>query len=164
MTARPPVLAPRGADGSPWKFCVVIAALLLGLSTSVVAHRGHAVWTDISWSGDGFEIVHRMHLVDAISINRFAGGSLAIEEMRSLALVALYIEERFTVAGESGSIVLQTIGAEIEDDFLLVYQEWKTALPAAFPQVDNRVLLDVEPQSQAFVYIKGPGISEERQR
>ncbi|WP_439102250.1 DUF6702 family protein [Congregibacter sp.] len=137
------------------------------------AHRGHAVWTDITWSGESFEIVHRMHLADAIVVNRYMGGTQPIEELRSLALVALYVDERFKLlSGESAedqavptdTIKLTTIGAEIEDDFLLVYQEWVTPLPERFPVIDNLVLLDVEPESQAFIKIKGPGLDEERER
>ncbi len=135
------------------------------------AHRGHAVWTDITWVGDRFEIVHRMHLADAISANRFMGGREVIEAPRSLARVALYVEERFQVlvgpaaAEGSGSpeLLLETIGAEIEDDFIFVYQEWVTELPERFPAVDNSVLLDIEPEAQAFLRIAGPGITEERE-
>jgi hypothetical protein len=71
------------------------AAALLLLSFNSSAHRGHAVWTDITWSGSGFEIVHRMHLSDAITASRYMGGGLPIDDLRSLALVALYVEERF---------------------------------------------------------------------
>lgn len=134
------------------------------------------MWTDITWAGESFEIVHRMHLADAIVVNRYMGGTLPIEELRSLALVALYVDERFKLlsglpandqgdtAGSGGDIELLTIGAEIEDDFLLVYQEWVTPLPERFPVIDNFVLQDVEPESQAFIKIKGPGLDEERER
>ena len=133
----------------------------------VEAHRGHAVWTDIVWSGESFEIVHRMHLADAIVVNRYMGGTQPIEELRSLALVALYVDERFALLssqGQSTAIELETIGAEIEDDFLLVYQEWTTPLPDRFPVIDNFILLDVEPEAQAFIKIKAPGLNEERER
>jgi len=154
------------------------------------------VWTDITWVEGRFEIVHRMHLSDAITVNRYMGGTEAIEELRSLARVALYVDERFTLLGDlsatqetldisrkaaldaplstavtapqaetaSTGIVLSTIGAEIEDDFMFVYQEWVTPLPKHFPIVDNFVLLDVEPDAQAFIKIKGPGLNEERER
>ena len=119
-----------------------------------------------------------MHLADAIAVNRYMGGTLAIEEMRSLALVALYVDERFEllpavseagdseagIRGSGSAITLETIGAEIEDDFLLVYQEWVTTLPARFPVIDNFILLDVEPEAQAFIKIKAPGLDEERER
>lgn len=154
-------------------FCALLFAL------PGEAHRGHAVWTDITWAGDRFEIVHRMHLADAITINRYMGGAQAIEELRSLARVALYVDQRFVIQGqgtaaiadealaeavENTGIILETIGAEIEDDFIFVYQEWVTPLPSQFPVVDNFVLLDVEPDAQAFLKIKGPGLNEERER
>ena len=145
------------------------SALLLALILSmgaleISAHRGHAVWTDIHWASDGFEIVHRMHVADAITINRFMGGKLPIDDLQSLALVALYVEERFLLSDAATDVGLETLGAEIEEDFLFVYQEWAAPLTRRFPAIDNRLLLDVEPHSQAFIRIKGPGLDEERVR
>lgn len=122
------------------------------------------MWTDIDWTGERFEIVHRMHLADAITVNRHVGGALPIEHPRSLALVALYVEERFVLGAAQKPLTLETIGAEIEDDFLFVYQEWRSDLPLRFPRIDNRILLDVEPQAQTFIKIRAPGLSEERER
>jgi hypothetical protein len=125
----------------------------------------------VAWNGEGFEITHRMHLADAIAINRFMGGREAIEKARSLARVALYVEERFLVLGSPGdspeaidSRPLRTLGAEVEDDYLFVYQEWQSPLPKRFPSIDNSLLLDLEPDAQAFIRISGPGISESRER
>jgi hypothetical protein len=152
----------QGLHGDLRGWLAAAAALLLAAVAE--AHRGHAVWTDITWAGEGFEIVHRLHLADAITVNRAMGGEVAIEELASLARVALYVEKRFDVLVDGKPVDLTTIGAEIEDDFMLVYQEWPTSLPARFPAIDNRVLLDVEPGSQAFIRIQGPGIAEERER
>ena len=156
------------ASASHWLLGALLALTCALSGASASAHRGHAVWTDISWTGDRFEITHRMHLADAIAINRFAGGDDDIEALRSLALVALYVEARFTLLNTSDTTALttqpKTIGAEIEDDFVFVYQEWEAPLPAVFPQIDNRILLDIEPAAQAFIHISGPGIDEERER
>jgi hypothetical protein len=153
------------------RFAAALAlTVLVFLTTALLvnparAHRGHAVWTDIVWAQDHFEIVHRMHLADAITVSRYMGGALPIDDMRSLALVALYIEERFVLRDSAGPVRLETVGAETEDDFIFVYQEWTPeALPVEFPLIDNQVLLDVEPESQAFVKIKAPGLNEERER
>lgn len=144
---------------------LLAAALLIALSSWAEAHRGHAVWTDITWNGEGFEIVHRLHLADAITIQRSLGDTGPIEALRSQALVALYVEERFTLLVADERVTPSTVGAEIEDDFLLVYQEWRAPLPGdRFPDIDNRILLDVEPDAQAFMIIEGPAISEERER
>lgn len=147
----------------------IFGAALLLLALQGYAHRGHAVWTDIIWAGESFEIVHRMHLADAIVVNRYMGGTEPIEETRSLARVALYVAERFELLGVAEGeadvpIGLEIIGAEIEDDFLLIYQEWITPLPEQFPVIDNFILLDVEPEAQAFIKIKAPGLDEERER
>jgi hypothetical protein len=154
----------RGARSRLPALACLVAATALLLSLHGEAHRGHAVWTDITWNGKGFEIVHRVHLADAITINRYVGGRAAIEELASLARVALYVEERFSILDRAAPVALTTIGAEIEDDFMFVYQEWPTSLPEHFPEIDNRLLLDVEPDSQAFIRIEGPGLREERVR
>lgn len=171
MTGRPLSKPWMGAEATAGSLFRARACLLLALmlaSGAGLAHRGHAVWTDITWAGDRFEIVHRMHLADAITANRFMGGREAIEEPRSLARVALYVEERFRLQAGNGAgdavAGPETIGAEIEDDFIFVYQEWITELPERFPEVDNTLLLDIEPGSQAFMHIEGPGIAEERER
>jgi len=150
----------------PWRCaCGLLAgALLLSLSSWAMAHRGHAVWTDVQWAGESFEIVHRLHLADAITIQRYMGVAGSIDELRGQAAVALYVEERFTLLLGNQRVTPTTIGAEIEDDFLLVYQEWVAPLPERFPPIDNFLLLDIEPDAQAFVHIDGPGISEERER
>jgi len=145
------------------RFC--LGAVIAVTAILAQAHRGHAVWTDITWNGKGFEIVHRLHLADAITIQRSMGDAGPIESLRSQALVALYVEDRFTLLVDGERTTPATIGAEIEDDFLLVYQEWRAPLPEdRFPDIDNRILLDVEPGAQAFMVIEGPAISEERER
>jgi hypothetical protein len=161
--ARSPLLPSRVLAAALAMTVLLLAGALV--ANPAHAHRGHAVWTDISWAGDRFEIVHRMHLSDAITVSRYMGGALPIDDMRSLALVALYIEERFVLRDSAGPVSLETIGAETEDDFIFVYQEWAPgSLPVEFPRIDNQVLLDVEPESQAFVKIKAPGLNEERER
>ena len=98
----------------------LLAALLL-CALPAAAHRGHAVWTDIAWNGEYFEVTHRMHLADAISINRFAGGSEPIEDLRSLARVAVYVEERFRIGdGDSAVFALgMIVGAGLAHNFAL---------------------------------------------
>lgn len=153
---------------TPLRWLVLLTALTLALAAQpLLAHRGHAVWTDIHWAEDRFEIVHRMHLADAITVSRFMGSEHPIEDLRSLARVALYAEQRFRIADSgdgAAAVSLQTLGAEIEDDFILIYQEWIAPLPERFPAIDNQMLLDVEPDAQALIKIKAPGLSEERMR
>ena len=168
MVAKAHYLVGRVAIAHPVSLLrwIISAALLLS-TVPGFAHRGHAVWTDIVWAKESFEIVHRIHLADAIVVNRYMGGTEPIEETRSLARVALYVEERFelqSLATDGEPIRLDTVGAEIEDDFLLIYQEWHTSLPEQFPVIDNFILLDVEPEAQAFIKIKAPGLDETKEK
>lgn len=139
--------------------------LLALLSTpSVWAHRGHGVWTDIVWANDRFEITHRLHAADALTITRSTGSSATIDAPEELARLALYVEERFSIephGGPPSSMI--TIGAETEDDFVFVYQEWLVdVVPEAFPVIRNEILVDVEPGAQRFIRIVTPGGVEER--
>lgn len=151
------------------------AGLFIVLVASIVsaawAHRGHAVWTDVSWNGTAFEITHRLHVADALTVHRSLRLSNALDAPESLAALALYAERRFQPALNQGTgqgvpshgySAMNTLGAEIEDDFLLIYQEWPIPLSGAFPDINNTILTDVEHGVQHFMRITGPGIDEER--
>ena len=144
--------------------CLLCAGLFTGISVPSWAHRGHATWTDIVWAGDRFEITHRIHLADAISILRAEGASANVDAIENLARLALYTEAHFQILGDDGEtpVSLTTIGAEIENDFLFVYQEWPVAFPDSFPPIKSRILTDVEAGSETFIQIDGPGITETR--
>jgi len=149
---------------------ILLTGLMLLISVAS-AHRGHGVWTDIVWSGNHFEITHRFHAADGLAANRFVGGSGALTNAEDLARLALYVEQRFaivdTISNDSDTnqvAELKTLGAEVDDDFVYVYQEWwPLSLPDAALQLKHSVLLDVEPSTQIFVRIDTPkGIEERR--
>ena len=55
-------------------------------------------------------------------------------------------------------ITLETLGAEIEGDFLYVYQEWQTIEPV-LPEFRSQLLTDVLPDAITWVHIEAPGIN-----
>jgi hypothetical protein len=126
---------------------ILMAGILL--SQAVFAHRDSTVFSDIMWSGDRFEIVHEMHLADALRVADFLKLGGEIDQLRNLASMALYVEHHFDVAREAGSTPINTIGAEIDGDTLYVYQEWVTPLQDPFPKVTNTLLVDVIPKASA---------------
>lgn len=129
-------------------FALVLA--LLCHTGNVNAHRGHGAWSEVTRVDQGFEIVHRMHLADAIELLRGMAPGVKVESIEGQARLALYVEARFQIIDAGGT--LETIGAEIEDDFLLVYQEWRiTDLPATTPMFSSRVLFEIDPTAQRFV-------------
>lgn len=130
------------------------------LATGAVAHRGHGMWSEVSWAGNGFEIIHRIHLSDALRVLEEINNTATIESMEGLALLALYVESNFTVHFAGSEVALTTLGAEIDDDFLYVFQEWLTPLPNQVPEFTSHVLLDIEPSAQAYVHYEAPGINK----
>lgn len=130
----------------------VLLAMITG-SGAADAHRGHGAWTDVTWAGDRFEITHRMHLADAIELLRGIAPDTVVDSIEGQARLALYVESRFAIQDADGTpVALDTIGAEIDDDFLLVYQEWPVGSPPDVPpQFSSRVLFEIDPTAQRFV-------------
>jgi hypothetical protein len=126
---------------------ILLAGVLF--SHYVLAHRDSTSFSDIIWSGDRFEIIHEMHLVDALRVADFLKLDGEIDKLRNLASIALYVEHHFDIARAPESSPIQTIGAEIDGDMLYVYQEWVTPLTDPFPQVTNSILVDVIPNTAA---------------
>jgi hypothetical protein len=105
------------------------------------------------------EIIHRLHNHDA------EFGIVAVLDDRTVTLdtligraqLALYVEERFLVAavedGQVGApLVLDLVGAELDGEFVLVYQELDGDLPAAIAVRDD-ILRDVLPEQVNYVNI-----------
>ena len=149
---------------------IIFTGLVLLISVAS-AHRGHGVWTDIVWTDNHFEITHRFHAADGIAANRLVGGSGALSNAEDLARLALYVEQRFSIvdaiSNDSNTdqvAHLKTLGAEVEDDFVYVYQEWwPLSPPDTALQLQHSVLRDVAPSTQIFVRIDtSKGIEERR--
>lgn len=136
----------------------LVVGLLMALNAS--AHRGHGMWTEVAWAGNGFEIIHRIHLSDALRVLETMETQASVESMEGLALLALYVEANFGVTSQNQPAEISTLGAEIDDDFLYVFQEWLTALPEQTPVFSSSVLLEIEPDAHAYVNYQAPGINE----
>ena len=137
-----------------------LISALLCISSAVSAHRGHGSWTEMNWVDDRFEITHQIHLADAIRLLQTREVEAPIDSMEALALLALYVEARFAMHRDGTPIPLETLGAEIDDDFVYIFQEWLTPLPETMPTFTSDVLRDIEPTAQAFLHIETPDISE----
>ena len=57
-----------------------------------------------------------------------------------------------------GSIA--TIGAEIDDDFIFIYQEWHGAKPTAWPTFSHTAILAAYPDAETRVRYQIDGINE----
>ena len=130
---------------------VVIAAVAiaaLGLALTASAHREPGSLTSIEWNeaSGKTEIVHRLHSHDAelgigAALDR---PDLSALDLAGRAYIALYVEERFHIAGDDGELPLTLIGAELEGDHVLIYQEYAGQLPRNL-RIRDDILRDAYP-------------------
>ena len=109
------------------------------------------------------EIIHRLHNHDAelgiIAAQR--DKTLTLDKLVGRATLALYVEERFIVAalkddGIGAPLDLELIGAELDGEFVLIYQEFRGKLPPGIA-VRNDILRDVFPEQVNHVNIATGG-------
>lgn len=105
------------------------------------------------------EIIHRLHNHDAeLGIaTLLKDRTITLDTLVGRAQLALYVEERFSVAvavdGKPGEpLPLELIGAELDGEFVLVYQEFNGRFPAAVAVRDG-ILRDVFPDQVNHVNI-----------
>lgn len=109
------------------------------------------------------EVIHRLHNHDAeLGVIAVHGDrSQTLDKLEGRARLALYIEERFIVAsvtddGIGPPIALELVGAELDGDYVLVYQEFEGSLPARIA-IRNDILRDVFPEQINHVNISTGG-------
>lgn len=114
-------------------------------------------------SSGNIEIIHRLHNHDAeLGVMAAVGDrTLTLDQLAGRAQLALYVEERFLMARLDGEnvgapLALRLIGAEVDGEFVLVYQEFTDELPARFA-VRNDILRDVFPEQINHVNIAMSG-------
>ena len=117
---------------------------------SAFAHRSQSVVTLVNWNPNTsmIEVSHRMHAHDAevglaMSTGNSAAPAVDITIVANQAKLMLYIEKHFSLAGKAGPIRLEPLGAELEAEAIIVYQEAKLPAPPAELVVENRILRDV---------------------
>jgi hypothetical protein len=98
------------------------------------------------------EIIHRLHTHDAeLGLNTLLDQRIvSLDTLEGRARFALYVESRFVVAsvadGNVGApLALELIGAELDGQYLLVYQELRGDFPATVA-VRSDILRDVFPE------------------
>ncbi|MEO0421214.1 MAG: DUF6702 family protein [Pseudomonadota bacterium] len=132
-------LARRARDG-------LLAVLALASIGAADAHRGPGSVTRIVWNprSELTEITHRLHVHDAaVGVAQVEGiERLDFASLEDRARAALYVEGRFAVQLDGETLTLRTLGAELRDDYLLIYQESDRRLSDGTLRVANDILRD----------------------
>lgn len=138
-----------------------LAAAALAFASGAPAHRmpGSLSTIKTSPTSGNVEIIHRLHNHDAELglITILDDRSISLDQLAGRARLALYVESRFLVAewseGRVGApLELELIGAELDGEYVLVYQELEGELPPAIA-VKNDILRDVFPDQVNHVNI-----------
>jgi len=139
----------------------ILCAATLCVAAFAYADRqpGSLSTIKVGASSGNIEIIHRLHSHDAeLGIMTVMNDlSLSIDHLEGQAQLALYVETRFAVAAVDGDVIgaplaLDLIGAEVDGDYVLVYQEFAGALPPNVA-VRNDILRDVFPEQVNHVNI-----------
>lgn len=140
---------------------IAFAGLLL-LSLTARAHRMPECLTVVTPmpEGKGVEIVHRLHRHDVEVALAEMGDTTSwdLDELEVRAAFAMYLESHFALAAGVPAqrlLPLELIGAEVEDDYLLVYQELAGPLPAAL-SIRSEVLQEIFPRQVNLVHVRTP--------
>ena len=138
---------------------IVIA--VLALAASAAAHRmpGSLSTIKLNPSTGMTEIIHRLHNHDAEFgvIYAMNDRNISLDTLIGRAHLSLYVEERFLLAAVEDGVVgepleIDLIGAELDGEFVLVYQEFKGELPATIA-LRNDILRDALPEQVNHVNI-----------
>jgi hypothetical protein len=156
----------RGREPAIRQLTICLHAILaLALAASAHADRQPGSLSTIKTNptSGNVEIIHRLHNHDAELgvMTIYADRTLTLDQLRGRAQLALYVEERFFIAGlvdgEIGApLEVELIGAELDGEFVLVYQELKGELPLQLA-VRNDILRDVFPEQVNHVNISVAG-------
>jgi hypothetical protein len=125
----------------------LVAAVVI--PAPIAAHRAHISLTIVEWNArtGALEVVHRVHLHDAQRAldHLVPERNLGLADLEGRARFALYVEEAFslTLGGGGSEIPLELVGAEIERDDILVYQEAALPAPPSELRVECSILRDL---------------------
>ncbi len=155
------------------KILSIVALSTLGAtfafqSQTADAHRTSSSLTTMIWveADQSFEITHRLHLHDVQQAlrNVIADPSTTVFDIKGQAELILYMAGTFMAESPQGPIILDPIGAEVEGDYVYVYQEARLkALPTAvsitdltfhdiYSEQENQVNLEYKNQVTSVVF------------
>ncbi|MGF1543480.1 MAG: DUF6702 family protein [Parvularculaceae bacterium] len=139
--------------------------VLLAIATAPLAARAHDAnfaLTSVEWNrrASAVEVIHRLHAHHALdsATAELGRGAEGFASAESLAALGLYIAQRFALADASGApIALEFIGAEIEGDYIVVYQEAQLPAPPTALRVRSDILADLSPDQVNHVNVSIDG-------
>lgn len=119
----------------------------LAWAPPALAHRAQTVLSTVTWNAaeSTLDVTHRFHGHDAEVCLSIKNGEpqADISVLRTQAQLMLYVEGTFGLRDGATSLALSPLGAEVQGEAVMLYQECKLAAPPKNLSVDDRILRDV---------------------
>lgn len=146
-------------------------AILFFGTTAALAHRLPEGLTTIELNENtgNIEIVHHLHAhdVEVVLSEIRKDAQWSLDTLEAQAQLALYVEEHFQIIDRSNGkpVKLKLIGAELDKDEILVFQETEGPLPSSLsmrhdalrgtiPEQVNTVNILIDSQIRTLVFAK----------
>ncbi len=108
---------------------VISFFVLVLIAGSAQTHQLQTTLTDIHWFPDRgmLEVTHSIHLDDVMVLLADLGDPAGRFDLETEAKLLLYVEDHFRLSTKGQVVTLEALGAQIDGDYLWIYQE--TAMP-----------------------------------
>lgn len=127
-------------------FKLAIAFIVLWHPTQGVAHRQHLSWSTVEWNAQTniLEITHRVHAHDASAwLTAQSNVDIAITDIEQQANFALYCSNNFKLQHSQQWQTLEIVGAELQGNYLLTYQQLTLDSPPISLSYEVSILMDL---------------------
>jgi hypothetical protein len=126
-------------------FRLVITLTVLWYPTQGVAHRQHLSWSTIEWNAQAnvLEITHRVHAHDASAwLSAKSNIDITITDIEQQAKFAHYCSKNFKLRNGRQWQMLELLGAELQGNYLLTYQQLSLDSPPTTLSYRVSILMD----------------------
>lgn len=140
-------------------FALLLASGIV-YSPLAAAHRQHISWTGVEWNQEtrNLEVVHRIHEHDAQLLLAWQlDKPVDLTRLQDRALFAIYVEDHFKLLitdNDELAGALKLLGAELEDSYILVFQELRLDKPPTSMTLHACLLMDLFPDQINMINIK----------
>jgi len=120
------------------------------------AHKLHYSLTELFWRPDSasLEVVHSIHLDDALALLARLGDPNGELPVSTQARLLLYTEQNFQLTLNEQALALDPVGAQIDGDYLWIYQEYPMSDYPAGLQVECTLMHGFSPSQQNQVNLR----------
>ena len=137
---------------------VSVGLICLVVMQPGLAHKLNYSLTELAWKVDDrvLHVSHSLHLDDAVELLARLGSRDGRLDAEVQARILYYVDQRFKLHSESGTVALHPIGAQYDGDYLWIYQEARLPKLPEQLAVESRILLDyVEQQTNQINLVTG---------